>query len=353
MADLLTATIRNQVLLEGVKTGEVNQFAAFLKKIDADIRAQLGAVDMTELSRTRMEGLLVAVDKALATIYADYYDMLAGHLTDIAEYQAGFEAKNINNALKSGGFDIVTAIPAMTQVRAAIFSNPLAAAGGKLLEPFIKDWTAGERERVTGAIRQGYFEGQTTQQIIQRIRGTKKNNFSDGILSITKRNTETVVRTAVQHSANVARMQTWENNQDIVDGYKWVSTLDSRTTSQCRSLDGKIFKLGKGPVPPIHPNCRSTTVAQLAEEYSFLSEGRTRASKDGYVDANETYYDWLKKQSNSFQDKALGPTRGDLFRNGGLSAQRFSELNLDRNFQPLTLDEMRKLEPLAFEKAGL
>ncbi len=40
-----------------------------------------------------------------------------------------------------------------------------------------------------------------------------------------------------------------------------------------------------------------------------------------------------------------------LFREGGLSIELFSELQLDRNFSPLTLVQMHALEPLAFEKA--
>ena len=49
---------------------------------------------------------------------------------------------------------------------------------------------------------------------------------------------------------------------------------------------------------------------------------------------------------------AIGPVRGKLLRNGGLSADRFSELQLGQNFQPLTLEQMQELEPLAFKRAG-
>jgi hypothetical protein len=53
------------------------------------------------------------------------------------------------------------------------------------------------------------------------------------------------------------------------------------------------------------------------------------------------------------QDSIIGPTRGKLLRKGGLSSQRFAELQLSKNYKPLTLDEMKKLEPVAFEKAGI
>jgi SPP1 gp7 family putative phage head morphogenesis protein len=42
--------------------------------------------------------------------------------------------------------------------------------------------------------------------------------------------------------------------------YRYVATLDSRTSSICAALDGREFEYGKGPMPPQHFNCRSTTV---------------------------------------------------------------------------------------------
>ena len=347
---LFDSTIRHQVYLERLKSGEVNQFAALLKEIDKDLRTRLTENDLTDFSRKRLEKLLAAVDKSLSTIFDGYYDELAGHLTEIAQYEAGFESRSLSNEV---GFE--TVIPAAKQVHAAVMAAPLSvrgADGGKLLEPFIRDWTHVERKRLVGAIRQGFFEGQTNFQIIQAIRGTKRNNFADGLLQTTSRNAEAIVRTSVQHVSSVARFETWKANDDVVTGYRWVSTLDSRTSAQCRSLDGQVFKLGKGPKPPIHIRCRSTTVAELHERFKFLGKGRTRAIKGGgKVNANTTYYDWLKNQSAEFQDDVLGKARGQLFRNGGLSAERFAELNLGRNFKPLTLAEMRYKEPLAFKKA--
>ncbi|MFP3663054.1 hypothetical protein SB768_31970, partial [Burkholderia sp. SIMBA_043] len=58
-------------------------------------------------------------------------------------------------------------------------------------------------------------------------------------------------------------------------------------------------------------------------------------------------------QPAAFQDATLGPVRGKLFRDGGLTAERFAALQLDKNFKPLTLDQLKELEPLAFERARL
>jgi hypothetical protein len=89
----------------------------------------------------------------------------------------------------------------------------------------------------------------------------------------------------------------------------------------------------------------------------LFSQGATQSSKgsDGpkQVSADLTYYEWLKSQSKAFQDEALGPTRAKLFRDGGLSAERFAQLQLDRQFKPITLAKLKELEPLAFERAGI
>jgi SPP1 gp7 family putative phage head morphogenesis protein len=349
---LIESTTRHQVYLERLKSGEAKKFATFLKRIDKSIRDRLTSVDLTEFGRGRLERLLKSVDGDLVKIFDSHRAELTGSLVDIGQYEAGFEARNLSNAIQPDSFEVV--IPAPAQVKAAILSAPLSVRGpdgGKLLDPFLLDWSRGERQRLTGAIRQGFYEGQTNFQILRAIRGTKANGYRDGLLNVTSNHADAVVRTAVQHSASVARFESWDANSDILSGYRWVSTLDGRTSPACRSLDGNVYQLGKGPKPPIHIRCRSTTVAELNDEFDFLQEGRTRASKDGYVGGDETYYSWLKKQPLEFQQDAIGKVRAKLLRDGGLSAEEFARLNLGRNFKPLSLAEMQAKEPLAFKRA--
>lgn len=339
-------------MLEQLKSGEVEKVAKYLREIDKVIRDRLSREDMTAWAAARLEKMLSEVDGQILAIYSRYGRQLNADLVDIAEYEAGFEARSLEQV--AVGF--TAASPTLPALRAAIKARPLQVSGGdggKLLEPFIEGWATAERNRVVNAIRLGFSQGQTNFQIIQAIRGTKSGNYADGVLGISSRNADAVVRTAVQHVANVARFETWSANDDVVTGYRWVSTLDSRTTQVCRSLDGRVFDLGKGPQPPAHIRCRSTTVAELDPSFDFLKEGGTRSSKDGYVAADTTYYDWLKDQPASFQDQAIGKARGKLFRDGGLSVDRFSALQLDRRFKPLTLEQLKAIEPLAFERAGI
>lgn len=349
---LIEATTRHSVFLERLKTGEARKFEPFLREMDRMLRERLSRVELTELSRQRLERLLGDVDGRLLAIFAKYREQLAADLIDIAQYEASFEARALDRVLEH----FESTLPSERQVRAAVLSAPLGVrgtSGGKLLTPFIRDWSRNEREMLTGIIRRGYYEGATTQQIIRELRGTAGRRFSDGALATVNRHAGSLVRTAVQHVASVARMEAWAANDDVVVGYHFIATLDSKTSVQCRALDQQVFKRGKGPVPPLHPNCRSTTVAELDGRFSQLAEGRTRASEDGPVSGSESYYSWLKKQPAEFQDEVIGPTRGKLLREGGISVERFRELQLHKNFTPMTLEDMRRLEPLAFERAGI
>jgi hypothetical protein len=151
-------------------------------------------------------------------------------------------------------------------------------------------------------------------------------------------------------------MEVAKANTDIVSEVEMVATLDSKTSQQCRSMDKRRFPVDSGPRPPFHPNCRTTFVL-LTKLSDMFAKGATRASVGasgaGQVSASLDYYHWLQQQPASFQDVAIGPVRAKLFRGGGLTVERFTELQLDRNFAPLTLAEMKALEPLAFERAGL
>lgn len=354
---LIEIATRHQVHVERLKSHDARAFDAFLKRMDADLRKQLAAKELTEFSRARLQAQIKVVREALKDRFAEFEDVWRKNVMEFAKYESKFEAKALGQIVPAQNFTL----PSTSQLQAAVFTSPLSVKGpdeGKLLEPFVRDWSARMVDRVEGAIRIGYAQGQTTNQILQRIRGTRAGNFRDGILRNFRDGAEAMVRTSVQHAASMAREAVWQQNADLVKKVRWVSTLDSRTTQQCQALDGREFPLTSGPRPPAHINCRSTVVAVMDERYDFLDKGATRAARDDEgnavkAPAKQTYYEWLKKQSPEMQRSALGPTRAKLFNEGGLSAERFAELSLDKNFMPLTLDEMEKLEPVAFARAGL
>lgn len=87
-----------------------------------------------------------------------------------------------------------------------------------------------------------------------------------------------------------------------IEKYKFIATLDSRTSDICREHDKKVYniedaKAGEN-LPPLHPNCRSTVSAYLGEEYeSAIRVARNENGENEYVD-NVPYGEWLKRIEN-------------------------------------------------------
>lgn len=350
--DILT---RHQVFVQRLSRAEANKFAKFLKEADRELRKELSGDELTEFRRGRLEAQLGDIEKMLDAIYTRFADQFKKSAVEFGQHEAGFTSRALNVIT-----DVQSALPAAAQITAAVFGDPLAVTGhggGKLLEDFLDDWTSNEVKAVSGAIRRGVFQGKTNSEIVQSIRGTRALNYADGLLETTNRNARTVVQTAVQHVSSTARMQTFAENGDIVVGVEWLATLDSRTCMACAALDLKEFPIDKGPRSPLHINCRCTTTAVLNAKFAALNQRTARPSvgPDGaeQQSAGINYFSWLKQQPEEFQVAAIGAKRATLLRDGGLSIDRFAQLQLDKNFEPLTLVAMKLLEPLAFKEAGL
>lgn len=349
---LLDASIRHQVFLQRHSTATVRKIISLLNKVDSDLVAQIVKYDPTAVSGTwsqrRLEKLLEAVRGVNADAYRTLREQLNTELRGLAVYEAGFQQRMIQGSVPVA-LDIVT--PSAAQLYAAVNARPFQ---GRLLKEWGRDLEASAFARVRDAIRIGFVEGESIDQIVRRIRGTRANQYKDGVLEINRRNAESVVRTAINHTANVARNEVYKENEGVIKGVRWVSTLDSRVTEVCRARDGTVYPVDSGPRPPAHFGCRSTTSPvlkswrELGINLSEAPEG-TRSSLDGQVPASETYNTWLRKQPREFVTDVLGAQKAKLYLDGDLSLDRF----VDSAGKSFTLDQLRKREAEAFARAGL
>jgi len=170
------------------------------------------------------------------------------------------------------------------------------------------------------AVRNGFLTGESTDSIIRRLKGRLVEGDAGPISQILRAGGEstvrannqirTLVRTSVNQVANAASMKAYEANQDITKKYRYTATLDSRTSPICRALDGTEHLYGKGPIPPQHFNCRSTTVPIV--DYEGLGFDPPPPSKlgrpggDKNIPDGENYGPWLKRQPKAVQEKVLG-----------------------------------------------
>ena len=342
--------IRRQVILERIKSGQFSDIQAAFRQLEKLVREAFAGLEdeFESLSRTRLEKFINQIRDDQIRIFSNAMDAFATNLSKIGQLAAAQESDDLERFIDLRG----TKLNGLTKIdlQRNVLKRPLSV-NGDLLSSWTKNFTAQETKRVGDVIRLAWSQGETNAQAVRRVIGTKANGYKDGILAISRRNASTVVRTAIQHVASSARMEIWKANPTIVRGYEWLSTLDRKTSRQCKFLDGQKFEMEKGPVPPIHPNCRSTTLPLTNPKYDFLDEGATRSGEFGPVSAKDGYYDWLKRQDRSVVVDALGEKRAKLFLDGGLTPERFRQLQFDRNFEPLTLDEIKAKEPKAWERA--
>lgn len=275
----------------------------------------------------------------IRAINGSVYGKVEAELTDQLEKLAKTEIKYGADALKkSTGIKTSAAVASPERLRAIVTERPIQ---GKLLSSFVKGAEAGTLDRVEGVIRSGMATGQTVDQMVRSIRGTKAANYADGLMATSRRSVEAIVRTSVTHVANQAQMESFKRNSNIIRGWQFVATLDSRTTLICAAHDSEIYPLGEGPMPPLHPNCRSTitAVTKSFDEMGLDRKDYTadqRASLDGQITNPGNFEKWLKGKDEAFQNGLLGKTRADLWRDGKFSLSDFVK---DRN-TVISLDEL-------------
>lgn len=342
--------IRHQIQLHRLASGTAAQINELLTAVEDDLVAQIAKYDPTTdegYSKSRLEKMLAAIKKINADTYAHVAHFLNEHLAELAEYEADYQAAQIEKTLP---FDWPLAQPSIEALSSLVTTEPFA---GRLLDEWVSGLEAGQLDRITAALRIGLVEGETIDQLAKRLRGTKALQYKDGILDIGRRQAENVVRTATSHVTNSAKQAVFQANDDLVEKVQWLSTLDTRTTLYCMLHDGLTYPLDSGPRPPAHYNCRSVILPVIKSWQDIgIDAGEiegSRASVNGQVASAIKYPEWLKKQPLHVVEDALGDTKAQLFLNGDLKLSRF----MDPTGQAYTLDELRVRDAAAFAKAGI
>lgn len=109
-----------------------------------------------------------------------------------------------------------------------------------------------------------------------------------------------LIRTESAFFHNQMELLSYEDAE--ITKYKFVAVLDRRTSHICQEHDNKVYDTDKAVpgvnYPPLHPWCRSTTIAHDDDiDYSKL-ERRARNPKTGkveYVPADMSYKEWYSR----------------------------------------------------------
>jgi SPP1 gp7 family putative phage head morphogenesis protein len=399
------ALYRNAIDLNRYSNSVARRVINAYNDIIIDATNQLRVIDDLAApdKAARLRGILAQLKQSLATWAGDATELTATELQGLAELQSEFVTDQLRKVLPAGSRDavrtveispqfaqsVVTTDP--TQLNVVALSDDLFAAvqgapatfsltaakgatitlpNGEVLEKAFRGVAVDQAERFSQVVRNGLLTGETTPSIAKRLIGrlgrseerlifgevatTTRQLRAAGVKSIIASGGEltamadnqiiSLVRTSINQVANSASQQVYEANQDITKKYRYVATLDSRTSSICAALDGQEFEYGRGPMPPQHFNCRSTTVPIIDPDILPPSTIAKRASADGPVPINTSYGQWLKDQPLKTQQDVLGPSKVPYFNRlvekyGARDAM--AKLVRDDGSE-LTLDQLRK-----------
>jgi SPP1 gp7 family putative phage head morphogenesis protein len=350
----MEALYRNAIDLNRYSNSVARRIINAYNDIIIDSVNQLRTIDdlAAPVKAARLRGILAQLKDSLATWVGDSTELTARELQGIAELQSEFVAEQLRKALPAGARDavrtveispqfaqsVVTTDP--TQLNVVALSDDLFAAvqgapatfnltaaqgatitlpNGEVVSKAFRGIAVDQAERFSQVVRQGLLTGEPTPAIAKRLIGSlefgeRARNVRQLVAAggqataVADNQVITLVRTSINQVANTASQQVYEANQDITKRYRYVATLDTRTSAICRALDGQEFPYGRGPTPPLHFNCRSTRVPIIDyDELGFTPPpAGTRASQGGQVPANESYGQWLAKQDLPTKAKALG-----------------------------------------------
>ncbi len=363
------ALFRNAIDLNRYSNSVGRQVITTYNDIIIDAVNQLRTIDelAAPVKAARLRAILAQLKDSLNTWSGGSITALSTELQGLAELQSDFVTDQLRKALPAGARTIVNTVEISpqfaqsvvttdpTQLNVVALSDDLyksvygvealanqagtgafnltAAKGatitlpnGEVVSKAFRGIAVDQAERFSQVVRNGLLTGEATPKIASRLIGqlqfgekakTSRQLIAAGgeLTAVANNQIMALVRTSINQVANAASQQVYESNQDITKKYRYIATLDTRTSARCRALDGRQFEYGKGPTPPQHFSCRSTTVPivdyeQLGKDLGIKDleppPSGKRSASGGMVPSDTTYGEWLKKQTRSVQEDVLG-----------------------------------------------
>lgn len=186
---------------------------------------------------------------------------------------------------------------------------------------FGKDFVSPNPKLIQNVIMRSYAGSSFSKRIwkdVNKLGSTLKDTLTKGFIrgdsidTMTKRLLERVevskshakmlIRT---ESARVCEEATKDAYKECgIEQYIYLATLDRKTSLICQELDMKSFPLKDAKIgenyPPMHPNCRSTT---MADTRPLKRVARGANGKNYEVDGNLSYKEWYDGLSKDEQGR--------------------------------------------------
>lgn len=231
----------------------------------------------------RFEELQKDIDDKVTQLYKVEQNATKSHYIDLAEdayYRTIFDIQ------KGTGLGFSFSSMSTSRVDEILKNN----WSGKLFSERI--W--GRTKEINNTIQEELYVQFMTGRSYLKTSAEIENRMAVGAMEARR-----LVRTESAYVSNSAELESYK--ECGIEEFRFIATLDMRTSELCASMDGKRFNVEDAVpgenVPPLHPWCRSTTAAVIDGEVIEGLERRARDPKTGktyLVPADMTYEEWKK-----------------------------------------------------------
>ena len=310
------ATSANVKIFDGIMNHAM-VVEMFNRRLNSEISKILSRSDRAVATLIRngdlsaLKELLPALETQIFHAYEEvsslYNDDIRKFISNEVDFNQKLLKRNVGDALKLKK-------PSKLDIRKAVIGSRIRV--GKTATPNFEGHMSGlakaEFRQVRAGVRQALALGLTEKQAVDYI---YKNPKFPAPNRLTRNQARALLRTSITDVQTYTSLETFRANGDIIQRFKYVATLDNRTSPICRSLDGNIFYVNDASAlrPPQHYNCRSTIVPVVMgyEEIEGVLKKKgvplgKRASIDGQVPATTNYQNWLFNQPYEQQLRVLG-----------------------------------------------
>lgn len=239
------------------------------------LTAQLDALSANSRI-TRLEALQGQVNAILNDLYAKGVEQMRAEFGDL--FEEGYYKAHYDMQMRAGYYNEIAKItPSM--IENAVSYPWSGASFSQRLWQNIQALEFNARSILT----QGLIQGTSPVTMSKALAAKMGQSYKVA---------ERLIRTETNHFHNEADKSAYEAAG--VEQYEYMSGLDERTCEICGALDGEVFDLDKAQAgtnyPPMHPNCRCTTVMYDPEDaLDWFNSGEP-------MPKNTKYSEWKARQ---------------------------------------------------------
>jgi SPP1 gp7 family putative phage head morphogenesis protein len=197
-------------------------------------------------------------------------------------------------------------------------------------------------QKVADALKEEFMIGALTGKTEKEMTDSINEQFLSG-----RNKARRLVRTESSYIHNEAHFQAYRDYG--IELYRFVATLDLRTSQICRERDGSVYRVDDKKTgvnaPPMHPWCRSTTITNLDDETMHNLERFARDPVTGEkikVPADETYKQWYQRMVEKHGAEAINTAEKSAKNySSDKKQQRKYSNSLDKENMQLSQSEFR------------